>query len=407
MKTTYGRSPWIEQFPTSRLPGYPQHKGHVDTDVVIIGGGLTGAATAYAFAAAHIKVALVEADRLGQGGSGTSIGWIADDPGVSFAHVEKTYGVRHARRVFQSWRRAALDFSSLIRRLNLKSHLESRATIHIASDHDDVAALERDQKARKQAGVEASVLKPRATDSEVAIAAQALRTRDGATLDPYRTTLGLAAAAVARGALCFERSPATRIVFRPKWVDVTTKAGTIRASRVIVATGAPTPLVRQLMRHCWIDSSFLALTDSIPAKIRQQLGRREAVIRDSARPEHVVRWVGDDRLLVAGATSERVPERLREKTVVQRTGQLMYELSTMYPDISGIAPMYGWESPLARTVDGLPYIGPHRNLPRHLFAFGDSSHSVTGAYLASRILLRHYQEEPDAADEVFAFTRVT
>ncbi|MGE4053852.1 MAG: NAD(P)/FAD-dependent oxidoreductase [Vicinamibacterales bacterium] len=407
MKTTYGRSPWIDQFPASRLPGYPQHKGHLDSAVAIIGGGLTGAATAYAFATAGIKVVLVEAGRLGQGGSGTSIGWIAGDPGVSFALLEKTYGVRHARRVFQAWRRAALDFSALVRRLNLKSYLEARSTIHLAFDREDVAALERDQKARKAAGVEASMLKPRATESEVAIAAQALRTRDGATLDPYRTTLGLAGAAVARGALCFERSPATRIVFRPKWVDITTRTGTIRADRVVVATGAPTPLVRQLQRHCWADSSFLTLTDTVPAKIRQKLGRRDSVIRDSARPEHIVRWVGEDRLLVAGATSGRVPERLRDKTILQRTGQLMYELSTMYPDISGIPPAYGWESPLARTVDGLPYIGPHRNLPRHLFAFGDSSHSVTGAYLASRILLRHYQEEADAADEVFAFTRVT
>jgi hypothetical protein len=48
-------------------------------------------------------------------------------------------------------------------------------------------------------------------------------------------------------------------------------------------------------------------------------------------------------------------------------------------------------------------IGPHRNFPRHLFAFGDASHSATGAYLASRILLRHYLEEVDPADEVFGF----
>ena len=57
----------------------------------------------------------------------------------------------------------------------------------------------------------------------------------------------------------------------------------------------------------------------------------------------------------------------------------------------------------ARTGDGLPYIGPHRNYPHHLFAFGDASHSVTGAYLASRILLRHHLGEPDAADEAFGF----
>jgi len=42
---------------------------------------------------------------------------------------------------------------------------------------------------------------------------------------------------------------------------------------------------------------------------------------------------------------------------VQRTGQLIYELSTLYPDISGIAAEYGWNAAYARTADGLPYIG--------------------------------------------------
>ena len=143
----------------------------------------------------------------------------------------------------------------------------------------------------------------------------------------------------------------------------------------------------------------------MPAKIRQQLGTRATVVRDSADPPHVVRWVDDERLLVMGADRESPPDRLREKTTIQRTGQLMYELSTMYPDISGMIPEYGWDAAYARTADGLPYIGPHRNFPRHLFAFGDSSHSVTGAYLASRMLLRHYLGELDPADELFAFTR--
>src|SRR5437867_4019953 len=100
-----------------------------------------------------------------------------------------------------------------------------------------------------------------------------------------------------------------------------------------------------------------------------------------------------------------VPARQRDKFNVQRTGQLMYELSTLYPDISGLQPDFGWSADYARTAEGLPYLGPHRNFPWHLFAFGDSSHSVTGAYVASRVLLRHYFEEMDPADELFAFTR--
>ncbi len=53
------------------------------------------------------------------------------------------------------------------------------------------------------------------------------------------------------------------------------------------------------------------------------------------------------------------------------------------------------------------HIGPHRNYPHHLFAFGgDASHSVTGAYLASRILLRHYLDDLEPSDEAFGFERL-
>jgi len=90
---------------------------------------------------------------------------------------------------------------------------------------------------------------------------------------------------------------------------------------------------------------------------------------------------------------------------VQRTGQLMYELSTLYPEISGLQPSHGWDAPYVRTADGLPYIGPHRNYPHHLFAFGDASHGVTGAFLASRVLLRHHLGQADASDDAFGFNR--
>jgi glycine/D-amino acid oxidase-like deaminating enzyme len=83
----------------------------------------------------------------------------------------------------------------------------------------------------------------------------------------------------------------------------------------------------------------------------------------------------------------------------------MYELSTLYPDISGVQPAYGWDSPYVSSPEGLPYIGPHRNFPHHLFAFGDASHGATGAYLASRLVLRAISGEPDPADQVFGFLR--
>jgi glycine/D-amino acid oxidase-like deaminating enzyme len=404
--TTYGRSPWLDQFPKSRIPSYPKHRGAMTADVVVMGAGLTGCATAYALAAAGFKTIVLEAGQIGRETTALSSGWIADMPAVPFHEVEHAIGVRNARRAWQAWRRAALDFSALLRRLDIKCQFEPRGSITIGSTPDQIARITRDHKARKSAGLDVAAVNARAIKEETALdAAAGLRSREGATIDPYRACVGMAEAAAGRNAVLFERSAVRRITFTRKDAKVFTAGGSIHTRRIVVATGLPSGLFQSLARHFWFHTSSLAVTAPIPARVRQHLGRRHVVVRDSAAPAHVIRWVGDDRLLIEGADSAVVAPRLREKTVVQRTGQLMYELSTLYPDVSGIQPQYGWLSDYARTEDGLPYIGVHRNFPHHLFAFGNSTHSVTGAYLASRIILRQCSEEMDPADAAFGFHR--
>jgi len=404
--TKYGRSPWIDVFPGSRVPSFPKHKGAQTTDVVVVGGGLTGCISAYAFAAAGARVLLLEAGQIGRGNSGFSSGWISDDPGIPFADLERLIGLRQARRAFQSWRRAALDFAALLRRLDVKCALEATPTVTIAVTPEQAARQKKEQKVRKGAGLDAVLINARATRAAVALDAPvSLRAKDTATIDPFRATVGLAHAAVDRGAAFYERSPVRRIRFNRKIAEVFTVGGSIKTRRVVVATGMPTPLFKSLARHFWFRNTFFTLTERLPAKVRQQLGRRDAVVRDSANPPHVIRWVGEDRLLVNGASAMAAPPRQRDKVLVQRTGQLMYELSTLYPDISGTQPEYGWAADYALTDNGLPAVGPHRNFPHHLFAFGDASHSVTGAYLASRIMLRYHSEEMDPGDAAFAFRR--
>jgi glycine/D-amino acid oxidase-like deaminating enzyme len=403
--TRYGRSPWVDRFPKSRLPAYPPFQGDLTTQVVIVGGGLTGCLIAYAFAAAGVKATLVEADQIGRGSTAGSLGWIAETPGQSFQKLEGAIGLRGARKAWQAWRRGALDFAALLRRLEIKCALEPRATLHLARTPEQTMQLKRELKSRQDAGLEASLLKARPARQESGTETlAAVRTRDGATIDPFRAALGIVAAAVERGAAVFERSPATKVRFTAKNVEVQFGTSILRADRVVIATGRPTPLFKALVRHFWFQNTFYALTEPIPAKVRRTLGESSLVTIDSAEPAHHIRWVDDDRLLVGGADAPAVPDRQREKVIVQRTGQLMYELSTLYPDISGLPPSHGWDAAYGRTSDGLPYIGPHRNYPRHLFAFGCGSHSVTDAYLASRILLRHYQAEVDPADDVFGFT---
>ena len=405
MRTRYGVSPWIYQFPDSRRPDLPRAKGELTADVVIVGGGLTGCATAYACAMAGFKTVVLEGARIGQGSSGRSAGVLLPDPGPSFRDVAQAHGLRAARTAFQSWRRATLDAAALLRRLGIRCGLESQDALIVAA-RDEEKMMRRELDARVDASLDMTHLsRKQLLTSAVLDGVGALKMRDAFRLDPYRACLGLAAAAKKRGVVFFERTAVKKVTFGRKQVDVFTEGAQVTAPTVVVTTGSASLEFRQLRRHFARRENYLVLTEPMPPAMRRMVGARGATIADMRSPHHRIRFTDDDRILVSGADQDETPARKRDAVLVQRTGQLMYELLTMYPAISGLMPEFGWERPYGQTSDGLPYIGPHRNFPRHLFALGGSGDSVTGAFLAARILARHLQGTPDKGDEVFGWTR--
>ena len=405
MRTQYGISPWIDRFPRSRVRDYARLRGAQHIDAVIIGAGLTGCVTAYACAAAGLKVIVLEADRVGRGSSGRSAGLLLPEPGPAFREIEQAHGLRAARTAFESWRRASLDGAALLRRLAIKCDLEPVNPLLVAG-RDDEKVLRREFDTRSKGGIDATWLTRTLLGRVTALESPAaIRMRDAFTLDPYRACLGLAGAAASKGAVICERSPVKKVKFTRKYVDVIAEGGTIRASTAIVTTGTATLEFRQLRRHFKRRESYLVLTAPMPATIRKQVGERDTTFRDTRNPHRRVRWTADDRILIAGATQDETPERKRPAVLVQRTGQLMYELLTMFPVISGLMPEYGWELIDGETADGLMYVGPHRNYPHHLFALGSGGDSVTGAFLAARILVRAVQGASEKDDAVWSFTR--
>jgi glycine/D-amino acid oxidase-like deaminating enzyme len=405
MRTRYGISPWIDLLPGSRVPDYSRLRGAQTADVVIVGGGLTGCATACACALAGIRAIVIEAERVGRGSAGRSAGLLVPEPGPAFRDVERAHGLRAARTAFDSWRRAAVDAAALLRRLNIKCGIEPVIPLVVAA-RDDEKTLRREFDARSKAGVDGTWLTRTLLGKLTAPEAPAaIRMRDAFSLDPYRACLGLAAAATSRGAVMFERSRVKKVKVARKHADVIAEGGQVRAATVIVTTGTATLEFRQLRRHFKRRESYLVLTEPIPASIRKQFGARDTTFSDTREPHRRVRWTADNRILVGGATQDETPELKRPAILVQRTGQLMYELLTMFPMISGLTPEYGWELISGETADGLMYIGPHRNYPRHLFALGGGGDSVTGAFLAARILVRALQNASEKDDAVWSFTR--
>ena len=405
MRTRYGDSPWVHGFPATRRPDLPRIRGEHTTDVVIVGGGLTGCATAQACAAAGLRVVLLERDRLGLGGAGRSAGLLLADPGPGFRDVAAAHGLRAARRIFESWRRAAADCAAMMRKLSVAGKVDRHDSLVVAV-RDDEKALRREFTSREEAGLDVKWLASKqARDATGLDAAAGMRLREAFSVDPYRACLALAGAARKRGAKLHEKSPVRKVTFGRKGVEVLLEGGSITASNVIVTTGVATPEFKPLRRHFTRREAYLVLTEPMPVATRRLVGPRTATIRDTRTPRHRIRFTSDDRILVAGADQNETPQRTRGATLVQRTGQLMYELLTMYPAISGLRPEYGWDLAYGETADGLMYIGPHRNYPHHLFALGGDADSITGAFLAARILARAAAGEPDKGDDVFGWTR--
>jgi glycine/D-amino acid oxidase-like deaminating enzyme len=415
----YGVPLWLDRLPASKRPVYPRFKSSspVETDVVIVGGGLAGCMSAYLFAHAGVRVTLLEAARLGQN-TAASLGLLPDQPGASFRTLQDAYGLRTAKRAWESTRKAALDAATLLRRLNIRADLDRADTILVALDPNQERTLRREQQALADAGFDATWVKARraASETQAEGVLGALRTRGGGWCDPYRVCLGLAAAAEKEGAQLHEQSEVVKVRAGRKRVEVRTRTGTLDARAILMATNEPGLGCGALRRHVRVTDSYIVATPPLKGPLLRTVGPRDTVLRDFGDPaaaisssilwSHTLCHTKDDRVLFQGAAQPPVPPRQRDKAIIQRTGQLMYELSRLFPAVSGLLPEHGWSIRHVTALDGLLLAGPHRNLPRHLFAIGLGNAGVTGAYLAARILLRSYAGTPEPADEVFGFSRL-
>jgi glycine/D-amino acid oxidase-like deaminating enzyme len=73
-----------------------------------------------------VKVVLVEAAQIGRGNSGSSAGWISEDPGIAFVDLEKALGLRGARRAWQAGGGRRSTSPRCSRRLEVKCDLDAR-----------------------------------------------------------------------------------------------------------------------------------------------------------------------------------------------------------------------------------------------------------------------------------------
>jgi glycine/D-amino acid oxidase-like deaminating enzyme len=401
-----GRPVWLGRHTGGRTQTYPLLRGHYDADVAIIGGGITGGAIANMFAGAGVRVAVVEAALVGRGSTAASTALLLRELDSGLDDLGRRYGAAKARRIWQLSALAARDFVKTLRRLHIHCEMTAQDSIYFTTNAERVQTLHAEYRRRCKAGFAAEWLTPGALRRLTGISGRgAIRTRDNAQLNPYQACLGLLGSAARSGAAIFERSPVQSIERHNAAVRLVTARGSLRAQQVIVATGYATPILKPLAGRFRMYRTYVLATKPIDHVQRRELGLGRVMLWEMARPYHYARWTADHRLLLGGEDSPVSPGRGRSVAFRTGTRKLREYFEGLLPALTDVEFDYAWDGLFAMSPDGLPYIGPHRRYPRHLFALGYGGNGMTFGFLAARMLLEQWQGVHSPDHDLFGFSR--
>ena len=400
-----GRTIWVGRKKPANH--YPVLRGQHQTEVAIIGGGMTGAMVAEAFTRAGVNVAVVESATIGMGSTAASTALLLQEPDYDLDDLSGKYGRATAKRIWTLGQEAAADFIATIRRLNIKCDLDQRPSLYYTLAEDRARALQRELRQRKKAKLGGDWLDARALERAAGIRSSggAIRTKGNAQLNPLRACSGLLDASAKRGAAIFERSIINRIRSTDEGVRLYSPRGTIDAAQVVIATGYATKYFRPLAGRFRMRHTYVLATNRIGRLARRRLGMGKVMLWDTERPYHYVRWTPDHRLLLGGADRPVKPGARRKRQFIEATAALRDYLVELFPVLRDVGIDRCWEGLLAMTPDSLPYIGPHRRYPKHAFALGYGGNGMTFAALAARILVEQWQGIESSDHELFAFNR--
>src|SRR5258708_9060362 len=221
-------------------PGaYPALEGEIETETVVVGGGLAGGATARDLAERGRKVVLVEAHEIGWGACGRNGGFVSTGVPTGIPALVRRVGLAAAQAIYRECRMGHALLRERIAKYAIQCGpiQDGALRCNMARPSERLeelcAMMARDFDTQYEYW-------PRTRVSEALATAQY---SDGFfnpytyCVHPLNLTRGLARAAAPHGALILAKSPVTALVRSHDPSAVRTRSGGLRADRVVLTCG--------------------------------------------------------------------------------------------------------------------------------------------------------------------------
>jgi glycine/D-amino acid oxidase-like deaminating enzyme len=344
-------------------------------DVLIVGAGIVGCACARECAQAGLRVGLVEGNVPAGGATSAGMGHVVvmDD---SPAQLDLT---RYSRSLWQQ----------LIPKLPDTAEYETRGTLWVAADEEEMAEVHAKRSTYAAVGVRAEVL----NETEVAAEepklrpglAGALLVPDDGVIYPPAAADWLLEQALSLGATLLRGSAA---VSAGKGELRLADGTMLHSDRIVLATGTdcsllPTLLIKKRKGH-------LLITDRYPNFLHHQLVElgylksAHTIATDSVAFNIQPRRTGQ---LLIGSSRQYGDEDPKSDTGI--LNQMLERAQSYMPDLAQVSGLRVWTGFRAATLDKLPLIGPAEGLSddRTLWlAVGFEGLGITNAPAAARLL---------------------
>lgn len=372
-------------------------------EVVVVGGGITGALVGYHLAEAGVDAVVLDRRDIGWGSTSASTALLQYEIDTPLVELQARFGTETGERCYQSCRDAIYKLKDITKKLDADCGFSLRPSLFIAKKARDATFMRREFEAREQAGFavdwwsRAQVKRHMKFDRPCGIYSQ-----DGAQVDAYRLTHALLVKAQELGLRVCDRTEVLGYEASRRRVTVRTNRGTtIRARHIVFATGYEFEQLssRKLVQ---LHSTFALVSEPLAAGCR--LWHDDCLIWEHADPYLYIRTTDDHRVLVGGEDEDfRDPEK-RDGMIAKKSATLQRKFRHLFPGIE-LEPAFCWAGTFGATEDGLAYIGQIPEFPCASFALGFGGNGITYSILAAEIIRDHILGSTNPYSDLYRFDR--